>query len=75
LQPNHPESDRLLAAAAYRAFVKAHIDEQQLDQIRQATNGDYALGNERFQADIAAALGRRAQRGKAGGPPKHAQNG
>jgi putative transposase len=64
-----------LADAAYRTFAKAHIDEQQLDQIRQATNGNYALGNERFQADIAAALGRRAQRGKAGRPPKHARDG
>ena len=49
---------------AYRAFVKTHVDEQQLDQIRKATNGNYALGNECFQAKIAAALGRRAQRGK-----------
>jgi len=55
---------------AYRALFKAHIDEQELNQIRQATNGNYALGNTRFQEQIEAALGRRAHRGKAGRPPK-----
>ena len=39
-----------------------------LAQIRQATNGNYALGNPRFQARIEAALGRRAKRAPAGRP-------
>jgi putative transposase len=55
---------------AYRALFKSPLDEQQLDQIRQATNGNYVLGNANFEAEMAAALGRRVQRGKAGRPPK-----
>ena len=55
---------------AYRALFKAHIGEEELNQIRQATNGNYALGNTRFQEQIEAALGRRAHPGKAGRPPK-----
>ena len=54
----------------YRALFKAHVDEQELNHIRQATNGNYALGNSRFQEQIEAALGRRAHPGKAGRPPK-----
>ncbi len=33
-------------------------------------DGNYALGNQRFQAEIERALGRRATRGKAGRRPK-----
>lgn len=53
---------------AYRALLKAHLDDPILAQIRQATNGNYALGNPRFQARIEAALGRRAKRAPAGRP-------
>jgi putative transposase len=54
---------------AYRALFRAHLDPATVTQIRQATNGNYALGTEQFQAQIAANLGRRASRGKAGRPP------
>ena len=53
---------------AYRALFKAHLDEQIVGQIRNATNGNFALGSERFQKEIEAALGRRARRGQAGRP-------
>ena len=52
----------------YRALFKAHLDAPLVDQIRQATNGNHALGNARFQEEIAAALGRRATRGAPGRP-------
>ena len=52
----------------YRALFKAHMDPEIIDDIRQATNGNYALGSRKFQAEIAAAQGRRAARGKAGRP-------
>jgi putative transposase len=48
----------------YRALFKAHVD----DHIRTATNGNYVLGNQRFQEQIAHALGRRVTKGKAGRP-------
>lgn len=53
---------------AYRALFKAHLDEELVNQIRSATNGNYALGSERFQKEIEIALGRRARRGYAGRP-------
>jgi len=39
-----------------------------VDAIRSATNGNFALGGERFQKEIEAMLGRRAGRGQAGRP-------
>ena len=38
------------------------------DEIRKATNGNLALGNERFKRELAALLGRRVEAGKAGRP-------
>jgi len=53
---------------AYRALFKAHLDEGIVGQIRNATNGNFALGSERFGQEIETALGRRARRGQAGRP-------
>jgi putative transposase len=55
---------------AYRALFRAHVDEALTDEIRDATNGNFVLGDERFQEQIARALGRRVVRGKAGRPVK-----
>ena len=41
-----------------------------VDAIRQATNGNFALGDSRFGEQIAQALGRRVQPGKSGRPRK-----
>jgi putative transposase len=61
------ENDR---REAYRALFKDRLDAGLVDQIRQATNGNFALGNDRFKAEIAAALGRRVQPGRAGRPKR-----
>ncbi|MGH9438090.1 MAG: transposase [Terriglobia bacterium] len=54
---------------AIHAYVlMTNIDGERLDQIRQATNGNYALGNQRFKEDIEQALKRRATPGKSGRP-------
>lgn len=53
---------------AYRALFRAHVDEALTDEIRDATNGNFALGGKKFQAQIAKALGRRVTRGVAGRP-------
>jgi putative transposase len=58
---------------AYRDLFKAHIDPEIHDQIRSATNGNFVLGNKRFQDQIAKALGRRVSKGK-GGRPKKVEN-
>ncbi len=51
--------------AAYRALFDAHIDTR-IPEIRRATNGNYALGDDRFKAEIARALNRRTIPGKSG---------
>ena len=54
--------------ASYRELFKAHLDPARMTEIRNATNGNYALGNQRFKADIEHALNRRATPGKSGRP-------
>ncbi|OHC64365.1 MAG: transposase [Rhodocyclales bacterium GWA2_65_19] len=56
--------------AAYRELFRYELEPGLVDQIRRATNGNFALGNERFAADAAAALGRRVLPGKSGRPRK-----
>jgi len=41
-----------------------------MDEIRKATNGNYALGSGRFQEQLASTLGRRVIPGQAGRPKK-----
>ena len=55
---------------AYRGLFKAHLDPELVDNIRKATNGNFALGGERFQKETEVMLGRRAVRGHAGRPRK-----
>jgi putative transposase len=52
----------------YRGLFNVNLDPGIVAAIRQATNGNCALGNQRFQAEIEAALGRRAHRGVPGRP-------
>ena len=54
--------------AAYRELFRYQLDPGLVDQLRSATNGNYALGNERFLSEMTAALGRRVTRGTAGRP-------
>jgi len=56
--------------AAYRELFRFHLDPGLVDQIRAATNGNFALGSPRFQEQVAAALGRRVRRGRSGRPRK-----
>ena len=60
--------------AAYRQLLRNQLDPELIDQIRQATNGNFALGNDRFKEQIAAALGRRVRPGRAGRPRRRAQD-
>ncbi len=59
---------------AYWALFKAHLDDALVERIREATNGNYALGDRRFQAEMEQALDGRVTKGKAGRPktqPEH----
>ncbi len=53
---------------AYRTLFDSRLDEAEVAAIRAATNGNFALGGERFTSAIEAALGRRARRGVSGRP-------
>lgn len=60
--------------ANYRELFRYQLDPQMIDQIRFAINSNYALGNPRFQNQVAEALGRRVTPGKAGRPRKVVDN-
>ncbi len=51
-----------LRAAAYRRSFRFEMDPADLREIRLAANGGFALGNDRFKAEIAEMLGRRVAR-------------
>src|SRR3954469_16540022 len=53
---------------AYRALFDSVNAVDRSNEIRQATNGNFALGNEAFRRDMATTLGRRVQPAKAGRP-------
>ena len=56
--------------AAYRELFRSELEPGLVEQIRQASNGNFALGSPRFAEEIAAALGRRVSPGKSGRPRK-----
>lgn len=60
--------------AAYRELFRFELEPGMVDAIRQATNGNYVLGDTRFSEQIAQTLGRRVQPGKSGRPPKCSQS-
>ena len=67
LRLGRTEEERL---SAYRGLFASHLDPKHIDAIRQATNGNYALGDQWFQAQIASTLKRRVVPGKNGRPAK-----
>jgi len=56
--------------AAYRELFRYELEPKLADQIRRATNGNFALGSALFAEQIGAALGRRVTPGKSGRPRK-----
>ena len=60
--------------AAYRDLF-GQLQASELEEIRTATNGGYALGNEAFKRAMARALGRPVERGSAGRPPRAEKRG
>lgn len=55
---------------SYRALFQAQLGEDFLEALRGATNGGWALGNERYKRHIAKALGRRVAPLAKGRPAK-----
>ncbi len=54
----------------YRELFRHELEPGLVDEIRQATNGNFVLGDSRFGAEVERMLGRRAVRGKPGRPFK-----
>ncbi|HEX6265519.1 MAG TPA: transposase, partial [Burkholderiales bacterium] len=54
--------------AAYRDLFGQTEEPEQLEEIRAATNGGYALGGSAFKHAMARALGRPVEKGTAGRP-------
>jgi putative transposase len=76
----HPEYLALGTTAAERRQVYAGLfgsiaDGGRLEEIRAATNGGYALGDEFFKRTITRALGRRVEKGRPGRPLRDAAPG
>jgi putative transposase len=65
-------ADRSQRRAAYRALFGSLGESTQFEAIRGATQGNYVVGDKPFIAQMAAALGRRVQPGKAGRPAQAA---
>ncbi|MEO4049403.1 transposase [Pseudomonas sp. CAU 1711] len=61
-------------AAGYRELFRYELDPGLVDQLRSATNGNYALGNQRFSEEVEQALGRRVTPGKPGRPKQEARS-
>ncbi|MDP2883362.1 MAG: transposase [Azonexus sp.] len=61
------EADRL---AAYRELFRHELEPGEIDAIRKATNGNFALGNDRFAEEVATMTGRRVVPAKSGRPRK-----
>ncbi len=55
----------------YRMLLERHLDFEITNKVRHATNGNYALGDEKFTKEIEKVLGRRVTPGKAGRPRKN----
>ena len=63
-------SDAAARQAAYRELFRYELEPGFADEIRSATNGNYALGNDRFTQQVSAAIGRRVVPGRRGRPKK-----
>ena len=53
---------------SYRDMFRSELSTTVIDQLRTATNSNYALGSEKFKTEIEEALGRRVGPGKPGRP-------
>jgi putative transposase len=55
---------------AYRELFHHELAPGDLDKIRKATNGNFALGTDRFSEEVSKMIDRRVSPGKAGRPRK-----
>lgn len=63
------DPDDQVRQARYRELFRNPVTDEELDEIRSAANGGFALGSPAFVAEIARMLRVRVGRGKPGRPP------
>jgi len=63
-------ADKQEREIGYRELFRYQLDPGLIDEIRDATNGNFALGSERFKGEVSVALNRRVVHGKSGRPRK-----
>ena len=68
-------SDPIARRVAYRELFYRDLDAGLVDRIRNATNGNFALGSERFSRQVQRALERRVTPAKSGRPRRNAADG
>jgi putative transposase len=54
----------------FRELFRHELESGEIDKIRKATNGNFALGTDRFHEEVSKMIGRRVFPGKAGRPKK-----
>lgn len=64
----HDQTER---RSAYRELFRYDLEPGEIDKIRKATNGNFALGSSRFQEEIGNMFGRRVTPGLAGRPKEN----
>jgi len=62
--------DDLSRQVAYQELLETELEPMLLDEIRKMTNGNFALGADRFAEELSRILGRRVSPGKDGRPRK-----
>ena len=67
--------DAVTRQQAYRELFRHEMEPGLVDEIRQAANGNFVLGDSSFGKQIAQALGRRVTPGKSGRPRKKVEPG
>lgn len=55
---------------AYRSLFRSNLNPERINEIRNATNGNFVLGDKQFQKHIAEILKRRVTPGKSGRPSR-----
>jgi len=56
-------NDATARQIAYKKLFGSELESSLLNEIRQATNGGYVLGSDKFKREVALAIGRRTWRG------------
>jgi putative transposase len=75
----HPEylalgNNRRTRSACYRDLFTSPVNPELISEIRSATNGNYALGNDRFKSEIEQMVKRSTQKENPGDLPKPNEN-